>query len=133
MGAVDKFHGGHPSRDENASGANPSTPSGGTAAKTPRSSGRKRRKDSYVSPPAIRGDTIVGSGMMSHGSKMMFGVGAAPSSPAPGERGVERKDRKNKREQQRRREINDRFTLLSELLFGSQYSGRPRSAFVVNL
>lgn len=39
-------------------------------------------------------------------------------------RRVERKDRKNKREQERRKEINDRFAVLSDLLFGSKFSGR---------
>lgn len=42
----------------------------------------------------------------------------------PTGRRVERKDRKNKREQERRKEINDRFALLSDLLFGSKFSGR---------
>jgi len=42
----------------------------------------------------------------------------------PSGRRVERKDRKNKREQERRKEINDRFIVLSDLLFGSKFSGR---------
>lgn len=36
----------------------------------------------------------------------------------------QRKRRKNMREQQRRKEINDRFTKLSQLVFGVEFSGR---------